>query len=153
MYRNNILGNFLHGYFENYASDENLDETIGFGINQKAAAYLLNTAYIFLTCFPAGWAKAEFWVPGNCSVRKSKAEIIDRVQATVLYKGGLVNFYHGFDQPDILDRQEMRLLFERGEITLNGWVPVKMKLHGLLSKEQLETIRELYGTSFNHSSS
>ena len=36
-------------------------------------------------------------------------KITDRVQATVLYKEGIVNFYHGFDQPKILDRQEMRL--------------------------------------------
>ncbi len=54
-----------------------------------------------------------------------------------------MNFYHGFDQPKILDRQEMRLQFEHGEITLYGWIPVKMKLHALLSKQQLEKIGEL----------
>ncbi len=57
--------------------------------------------------------------------------MIDRVQATVLYDSGIVNFYHGFDQPKILDRQELRLQFKRGEVTLFGWVPVKIKMHGL----------------------
>ena len=70
---------------------------------------------------------------------------MDRVHATVMYKEGAVNFYHGFDQPKILDRQEMRLLFERGEITLYEWVPVKMKLHGLIKDEQLESLKELVG--------
>ena len=65
----------------------------------------------------------------NASINK---KIIDRVQATVMYKDGSVNFYHGFDQPKILDRQEMRLQFEYGEITLYEWIPVKIKLHGFL---------------------
>jgi hypothetical protein len=60
-----------------------------------------------------------------------------------LYKDGTVNFYHGFDQPKILDRQEMRLLFEHGEITLYEWVPVKMKLHGLVTDKQLQYLNEL----------
>jgi hypothetical protein len=64
------------------------------------------------------------------------------VQATVLYQRGIVNFYHGFDQPKILDRQEMRLQFEHGEITLYEWVPVRMTLHGLLLTEQLKKISE-----------
>ena len=74
-----------------------------------------------------------------------KEKITDRVQATVLYKDGIVNFYHGFDQPKILDRQEMRLQFERGEITLYEWIPVKMKLHGLVTNEQLMFLKGLVG--------
>ena len=72
-------------------------------------------------------------------------KIIDRVHATVMYKEGAVNFYHGFDQPKILDRQEMRLLFEHGEITLYEWVPVKMKLHGLIKDDELQLLKELIG--------
>jgi hypothetical protein len=65
----------------------------------------------------------------------------------VLYKDGIVNFYHGFDQPKILDRQQMRLQFERGEITLYEWVPVKMRLHGLLTNEQLHRLK-IYSANF-----
>jgi len=68
------------------------------------------------------------------------------VQTTVLYSRGIVNFYHGFDQPGILDRQEMRLQFERGDITLYGWIPVRWKLHGLLKKEDLATLDKLLGS-------
>jgi len=75
------------------------------------------------------------------------SKITDRVQATVLYTEGTVNFYHGFDQPGILDRQEMRLLFERGEITLYEWVPVKMELHGLFQDGQLEFLNDMIGES------
>jgi hypothetical protein len=54
-----------------------------------------------------------------------------------------VTFYHGFDQPKILDRQEMRLQFERGDVSLFEWVPVKLRLHGLLQKEQLELLKRM----------
>lgn len=66
------------------------------------------------------------------------------MQATVLYSNGLVNFYHAFDQPKIMDRQEMRLQFERGEITLYEWVPTRLVLTALCSKSELQELRLLF---------
>jgi predicted dehydrogenase len=142
----NILGNFLHGYFENYASDQNLGLDHWFWDKTKSGGIFIEHGVHFFDLF-AGWL-GEGKIVGAWHLLRPhlKEPIIDRVQATVLYNGGLVNFYHGFDQPEILDRQEMRLLFERGEITLYGWVPVKMKLHGLLYKGQLENLQELMGS-------
>jgi hypothetical protein len=54
-----------------------------------------------------------------------------------------VTFYHGFDQPKVLDRQEMRLQFERGDLSLFEWVPVKLRLQGLLQREQLEKLKKM----------
>ncbi len=140
-----ILGNFLHGFFENYASDENLNEEHWFWNETKSGGIFIEHGVHFFDLF-SGWL-------GNGKVLSAlqihrenvKAGIYDRVQATVLYKEGIVNFYHGFDQPKILDRQEMRLEFERGDITLYEWIPVKMKLHGLLKNEQLKTLDKLMG--------
>jgi len=39
----------------------------------------------------------------------------------------------------------MRLQFEKGDVTLYEWVPVKMRLHGLLKKEQLEKLKSALG--------
>ena len=140
-----ILGNFLHGFFENYASDENLDEGHWFWDEAKSGGIFIEHGVHFFDMF-AGWL-------GNGKVinafelqrKNTAAKIYDRVQATVLYDEGAVNFYHGFDQPKILDRQEMRLQFERGDITLYEWVPVRMKLHGLLKIEALKTLQGLLG--------
>ncbi len=138
-----LLGDFLHGYFENYASDENLHPGHWFWEKTKSGGIFIEHGVHFFDLF-AGWlGEGKIVGAWQMSRPKIKEQIIDRVQATLMYKGGLVNFYHGFDQPDLLDRQEMRLLFERGEITLNGWVPVKLKLHGLLSSGQLERIKKL----------
>jgi predicted dehydrogenase len=146
-----LLGDFRHGFFENYASDEFLGPSHWFWDPAKSGGIFIEHGVHFFDLFsgwlgdgkllhalqlrrpagptPAAPIHAAAPIPTNPI---PAAPIIDRVQATVLYNTGPVNFYHGFDQQKILDRQEMRLLFERGDITLYEWVPVKMKLHGLL---------------------
>ena len=142
-----ILGNFLHGFFENYASDENLDANHWFWDETKSGGIFIEHGVHFFDMF-SGWL-GEGKVVNALQMRRPAvhSKITDRVQSTVLYKEGTVNFYHGFDQPKILDRQEMRLQFERGEITLYEWVPVKMKLHGLVQDEQLKFLKEMVGES------
>lgn len=140
-----ILGEFLHGYFENYASDENLDKQHWFWDEAKSGGIFIEHAVHFFDMF-AGWFGHGQVVNAIQLRRPGIKSIYDRVQATVRYKTGLVNFYHGFDQPKILDRQEMRLVFEKGDITLYEWVPVKIKLHGLVSKDALSRIEELLAT-------
>ena len=140
-----ILGNFLHGFFENYASDENLNAEHWFWNWEKSGGIFIEHGVHFFDMF-AGWLGNGKIINAVEIKRKNVATTMyDRVQATVLYEDGLVNFYHGFDQPKILDRQEMRLQFERGEITLYEWIPVKMKIHGLFKKVELEQLSELIG--------
>ena len=140
-----FLGNFLHGFFENYASDENLDPDHWFWDESKSGGIFIEHGVHFFDMF-SGWLGKGIVLNALQLQRPgSEMKIIDRVQATLLYEGAIVNFYHGFDQPKILDRQELRLQFERGELTLFGWIPVKMRLHGLLQKQQLENLQQLIG--------
>jgi predicted dehydrogenase len=136
-----LLGNFLHGFFENYASDENLAAAHWFWDDAKSGGIFIEHGVHFFDMFE-GWL-GEGKLLQSLQLQRPNVEktIVDRVQATVLYDGGIVNFYHSFDQPKILDRQEMRLEFERGEITLYEWVPVKMKLHGLLNAQQSQQLK------------
>ena len=142
-----IIGNFLHGFFENYASDEKLNTNHWFWDESKSGGIFIEHGVHFFDLF-SGWL-GEGKVLNALQLKRSdnKEKIIDRVQATVLYKNGAVNFYHGFNQPEILDRQEMRLQFEFGEITMFEWIPVKMKLHGLLQKNYLKKLQEIIGSN------
>jgi predicted dehydrogenase len=142
-----FLGDFLHGFFENYASDENLDKDHWFWDETKSGGIFIEHGVHFFDMF-AGWL-GEGNVVSSLQIQRPqlKEKIIDRVQATVLYDTGIVNFYHGFDQPKILDRQEMRLQFERGEITLYEWIPVKMKLHALIKDADFQVIKDLLPNS------
>lgn len=144
-----LLGNFLHGFFENYASDEYLDAQHWFWDEEKSGGIFIEHAVHFFDMF-SGWLGNGKVVNALQLHRQSISPIIfDRVQASVLYKDGFVNFYHGFDQPKILDRQEMRLLFEKGEITLYEWIPVKMKLHGLFTNDDVKKLKNITGEPDN----
>jgi predicted dehydrogenase len=138
-----ILGNFVHGFFENYASDENLKKEHWFWEEKKSGGILIEHGVHFFDMF-AGWL-GEGEVINAIRLQRPgvDAKLVDRVQATILYRDGIVNFYHGFDQPMVLDRQEMRLTFERGDITLYEWIPVRLKLHGLLLEKDLMRLREI----------
>jgi hypothetical protein len=69
----------------------------------------------------------------------------DQVQCSVRYQDHiLVNFYHGFHQPGRLDRQELRIVFERGDITLYGWIPTRLCLDAIVSSSDEERLAELF---------
>ncbi|MDQ2718894.1 MAG: Gfo/Idh/MocA family oxidoreductase [Bacteroidota bacterium] len=140
-----ILGSFLHGFFENYASDENLNEKHWFWDEEKSGGIFIEHGVHFFDLFSGWLGKGKLINAFQLHRENTGRKIYDRVQASVLYNNGVVNFYHGFDQPKILDRQEMRLQFEIGEITLYGWIPVQMKLHGLLKKDKLKRLQQLIG--------
>ncbi len=138
-----LLGEFLHGFFENYASDENLQADHWFWEEDKSGGIFIEHGVHFFDMFSGWLGQGKLLNAVQLQRPHSTHKIMDRVQATVLYDKGLVNFYHGFDQPIVLDRQEMRLQFERGEITLYGWVPVKMVLHGLFTNDALMAVSNL----------
>jgi predicted dehydrogenase len=137
-----VLGDFLHGFFENYASDENLKQDHWFWDERKSGGIFMEHAVHFFDLFSGWLGKGEIIHAAQWQRPGTERKINDRVQSTVNYPLGPVTFYHGFDQPRILDRQEMRLQFERGDISLFEWVPVKLHLHGLLQKEQLEKLKK-----------
>jgi predicted dehydrogenase len=138
-----ILGKFLHGFFENYASDENLEPDHWFWDEEKSGGIFIEHAVHFFDLFSGWLGPGEIIHAAQWQRSGTKGKINDRVQSTVNYPLGPVTFYHGFDQPKILDRQEMRLQFEKGDISLFEWVPVKLRLHGLLKTEQLEKLKAM----------
>ena len=71
----------------------------------------------------------------------------DQVQCTVRYGDALVNFYHGFHQPARLDRQELRLLFEQGDLLLTGWVPTYARIHAIAGEATTRALDELFAGS------
>ena len=43
-----------------------------------------------------------------------------------------------------MDRQELRLVFERGDVRLDEWVPVRATIHALVDEAALATLGELF---------
>ena len=142
-----LLGDFLHGFFENYAADEGLGPDHWFWNRPVSGGIFIEHAVHFFDLF-AGWLGPGEVVAAQAALRPgvaSASQVEDQVHATVRYTGGnLVNFYHGFTQPGRLDRQELRLVFERGDVTLHGWIPLQYRIHALADESQTRRLCELF---------
>jgi predicted dehydrogenase len=136
-----VLGEFLHGYFENYASDEALGPDHWFWDRSKSGGIFVEHGVHFFDIF-AGWLGAGRVVAAQRTLRCGSG-MEEQVNCSVRYREGtIVNFYHGFTQASRMDRQEFRLLFERGDVTLEEWVPIRARVRAVADEKQT---RELMG--------
>lgn len=137
-----VLGEVLHGFFENYASDENLPAEHWFWDRTKSGGIFIEHGVHFFDLL-AGWLGPGRVIAAQVGVRPGTA-IEEHVHATARFGDtALVNFYHGFHQPGRMDRQEMRLVFERGDVTLFEWVPTRVRMHAVVDEAQTRQLCEL----------
>jgi predicted dehydrogenase len=94
-----MLGEFLHGFFENYASDEKLKADHWFWDIEKSGGIFIEHGVHFFDLFSGWLGKGEVIHSAQWHRQNVVNRIIDRVQAIVNFPDGPVNFYHGFDQP------------------------------------------------------
>jgi predicted dehydrogenase len=142
---NQVLGELLHGYFENYASDENLPREHWFWDRAKSGGIFIEHSVHFFDMF-AGWLGPGTVVAAQRGIRpESSPPIEEHVHCTVRYEPAiLVNFYHGFHQAGRMDRQELRLVFEWGDVTLFDWVPTRVRIHAIVDEAQTRSLCDLF---------
>src|SRR6478609_9176015 len=71
-------------------------------------------------------------------------EIVEQVRCSVRYgESTLGSFYHGFHQLRSRDRQQWRILFELGTLTMTEWVPSSFELDVSMTTEALEALLEI----------
>ncbi len=137
------LGECLHGSFENYAADEGLAAEHWFWDRTKSGGIFIEHGVHFFDLF-AGWLGAGEVLAAQRVLRPGSG-LEEQVQCTARYaNGALVNFHHSFTQPGRLDRQEFRLLFEHGDLTLEEWVPVRARVRAAVNEAQTRTLLELF---------
>jgi predicted dehydrogenase len=140
-----VLGEVLHGYFENYAADEGLPPGHWFWDRAKSGGIFIEHGVHFFDLL-AGWL-GEGRVVAAQSCRRPGTDIEEQVQCTVCYApatGVLVNFYHGFHQTGRMDRQELRLVFERGDLTLYDWIPSRYRIHAIADEAATRALCDLF---------
>ncbi len=137
-----VLGEVLHGYFENYASDENLPAGHWFWDRGASGGIFVEHGVHFFDLF-AGWLGPGRVEAAQIGIRPGTG-IEEHVHATVRYGDALVNFYHGFHQAGRMDRQELRLVFERGDVTLSDWVPTRARVRALADERQTRELCDLF---------
>ena len=138
-----VLGECLHGWFENYAGDEGLGADHWFWDPAKSGGIFIEHGVHFFDLFE-GWLGPGEVVAAQRGLRPGSG-LEEQVQCAVRHaNGALVNYHHSFTQTGRLDRQEFRLLFERGDVTLEEWVPVRARIRAVVNEEQTRTLLELF---------
>ena len=137
------LGEFLHGSFDNFAADEGLSPEHWFWDRAKSGGIFIEHGVHFFDLFE-GWLGPGQVVAAHRTLRAGQG-FEEQVQCSVRYAGGaLVDFHHSFTQPSRLDRQEFRLSFERGDILLEEWVPVRARIRAAVDEAQTRTLMDLF---------
>jgi len=136
-----LLGDVLHGTFENYASDEGLGPNHWFWDPIKSGGIFIEHGVHFFDIF-AGWLGAGSVVSAG-RVRPGSG-IEEQVYCTARYGDVPVTFYHGFTQANRMDRQELRLLFERGDVTLREWIPTQAVVRTALDEAATRALASIF---------
>jgi predicted dehydrogenase len=138
-----VLGEVLHGSFENYASDENLPAEHWFWDRTKSGGIFIEHGVHFFDMF-TGWLGEGRVEAARVGIRPGTT-IEEHVGCTVRYGDSTsVDFYHGFHQAGRMDRQRLHLLFERGDVTLSDWIPTGARLHALVDESQTRELCEIF---------
>jgi predicted dehydrogenase len=148
--RSRLLGDLVHGLFVNEAADEGLAPGHWFWDRDVSGGIFVEHGVHFFDLV-AFWLGAGEVVAAARSVRPATRSdgaaraVEEQVMCTCRYVGAdgrprggeqhagiLFHFEHGFHQPSRMDRQELRLVFERGELRLFDWVPTHGELRAVL---------------------
>ena len=131
--RSGWLGPLTHVGFENYASDEGLEDGHWFwGPVASGGIFIEHGVHFFDIIGAIAGAPARD-VLGRTWKRGDGTEKEDRVQALVTYENDVeASFYHAFNRPGALEKQTAHFAFERGHVTLHGWIPTSLDLTAIV---------------------
>ena len=140
--RSKVLGDVLHGFFENYACDEGLPASHWFWDPKKSGGIFIEHGVHFFDMF-AGWLGPGTVESAGRVVRPGSA-IEEQVYCTARYGDVPVHFYHGFTQAGRMDRQELRILFERGDLTLHEWIPTRAVIRAAIDEPGTKALADIF---------
>jgi predicted dehydrogenase len=137
-----VLGEVLRGYFENYACDEGLGPEHWFWDEARSGGIFIEHGVHFFDMF-AGWLGGGV-VESAGRVLRPGSGLEEQVYCTARYGDVPVSFYHGFTQAGRMDRQELRLLFERGDVTLREWIPTQAVIRAALDETATRELAAIF---------
>jgi len=137
------LGDVLHGFFENYATNEFLPDEHWFWNKEQSGGIFIEHGVHFFDMFE-GWIGKGKIVSAQSTLRPGTS-IEDQVQCQAIYNDSIpVNYYHGFTQAARMDRQELRLLFEKGDVTLYEWIPIRVTINAIADEADTKTLMKIF---------
>ncbi|MHB9024276.1 MAG: Gfo/Idh/MocA family protein [Armatimonadota bacterium] len=134
-----VLGQPLHFSFVNEAGDLPADHW--FWDARRSGGIPVEHGVHFFDIFSAIFGQGEVQWAGRRQ-RPNGAE--DKWQAVLSYSDHMFgSFYHAFDMPGPLEETRAVIAFERGRVSLDGWIPMLLSIDGLLHEGALAAITAL----------
>lgn len=135
--RDRVFGDVELVSLVNLATNEGLDPSHWFWDPQKSGGILVeHGVHFFDLC--------NQWVGAPPSAVQGHAFLgahgrVDRVAAVLRYgQEVFASFYHSFDRPRCVERTTLHLGLSRGEMILDGWIPVRLTVEGLVAPTDLD---------------
>ncbi|HEX6888523.1 MAG TPA: Gfo/Idh/MocA family oxidoreductase [Candidatus Nanopelagicales bacterium] len=137
-----LLGAPIRADVLNCAGDDGLPEDHWFWDPQRSGGILIEHGVHFLDLLGSWFGPGR--VTHGYAVPRPGADIIDQVGCEVRHADAVtVGHYHGFHQSRQLDRQQVRIVCELGELVLEGWVADRLRIRAVLSDAALLRLRTL----------
>jgi predicted dehydrogenase len=141
--RRELLGAPLRVAIENLAADERLPPGHWFWDRDTSGGIFVEHGVHFFDLF-AFWFGAGEVLAAARVLRPGSGEE-EQVCCTVAYPHGVIgDVYHGFHQPGRLDRTRIRVVCERGDVTLDGWIPVMFRIEALVDDDTEAALYALF---------
>lgn len=142
--RSRALGQFQHWALENFAADDTLPSNHWFwDLDRSGGIHVEHGVHFFDLCNQLSGRSPDH-VSGSYQAREDGR--IDRVSAALRYGNEvLATFYHSFNQIGRFERTTIRIGCARGHIVIDGWIPTRLTLSGLVDESGLSTLVDYLG--------
>ncbi len=119
--------------FTNYAQDESLPAGHWFWDHSKSGGIWIEHCVHFFDLYGelADSAPAHITATSTLRLEGASEGIVDKVAGSVCHDNGvLCSYFHAFNRPKAMERQQAILGFDRGFITIHGWVVDEVEITG-----------------------
>ena len=142
--RSGALGALQHFALENFASSESLPPDHWFwNTEQSGGIHVEHGVHFFDLCLALAGREPDH-VSG--ATQRGSGGRADRASALLLFGDAMAaTFYHSFNRTTVTERTTIRLAFEHGQATIEGWIPTRLEVEGMAKPERIEKVRTLVG--------
>ena len=138
--RSGVLGKVLSAQLTNCAGDTPLGPKHWFWDKSVSGGIFIEHGVHFFDLY-ASWLGSGKVISSHCEIREGTTQE-DRVMCTIRHDNGAVaRHYHGFDQMTLIDRTNHRLVFEQGDVRVDGWIPLNLTVDAAVDDRQANALQ------------
>ena len=131
--RDGLLGRPLSARLTNCASDSKLGPDHWFWDLEQSGGIFIEHGVHFFDLYRYWFGTGQV-ISAHTETRPDTTQQ-DRVTCEIRHDNGVVaSHYHGFDQLGPLDRTSHRIVCERGDLIIDGWIPLTLTVEGVVDE-------------------